>query len=76
MSKDELRYDAREMVVLASWRYAVLFSLLLSTLLWLIAALWIWLRDGRLHDIAFLLETWVFVNAVMIPAIKWDNSRR
>jgi hypothetical protein len=76
MRKDEPRYDALEMLVLASRRYAVLFSLLLSTSLWLFAALCIWLRDGRLHDIDFLLVTWVFANAVMIPAIKWDNSRR
>jgi uncharacterized membrane protein len=76
MRKDEPRYDAHETLFLASWRYALLFSLLLSTSLWLFAALWIWLRDGRLHDIDSLLVTWVFVNAVMIPAIKWDNSRR
>ena len=76
MREDESRYDAHEMLVLASWRYAVFFSLLLSSSLWLFGALWIWLRDGRLPDIEFFLVTWVFVNAVMIPAIKWDNGRR
>ena len=76
MRKDEPGSDAHEMLILANWRDAVLFSLLLSTSLWLFAALWIWLRDGKLHDIESLMVTWIFVNAVMTPAIKWYNSRR
>ena len=76
MRKDEPQNDAHDTLVLASWRYAVLFSLLLSSSLWLFAALWMWLRDGRLHDIDSLLVTWIFFNAVMIPAMKWDSSRR
>lgn len=76
MRNDDPGYDAYDTMILASWRYAVLFSLSLTTVLWLFGALWIWLRDGRLHDIDFFAVTWVFVNAVMIPAVKWDNSRK
>ena len=76
MRNDGPRYDAHEMLVLASWRYAVLFSLGVTTSLLLFAALWIWLRDGRFHDLDAFVFAWVFMNVVMIPAIKWDNSRR
>lgn len=76
MRKGDSGYDAYDMMILASWRYAVSFSLLLSTSVLLFGALWMWLRDGRLHDIDVFLFAWVFFNAVMIPAIKWDNSRR
>jgi len=76
MSKEEARYSAREMLVLASWRYAVFFSFSVTTSLSLFAAFWIWMRDGRLHDIDALLVAWVVLNAVLIPAIKWDNGRR
>lgn len=75
MRKDEPRYNAQEMLVLASWRYAVLFSLSVTTLLFLFATLGLCIRDGRLHDVDFLLVTWVVLNALMIPAIKWGNGR-
>lgn len=75
MGKNDHGHDAHEMAVLASWRFAVLFSLLLTTSLWLFGALWIWLRDGALHDIGLLVVTWVFVNALLTPAIKWSNRR-
>lgn len=75
MRKDDPGYDAYDMMILARWRYAALFSLLLTTFLSLFGALWIWLRDGRLHDVDVLLVAWVLLNVVLIPAIKWDNSR-
>ena len=76
MRNDEPRYDAFEMMILASWRYALLFSLSLSTGACLLGALYLWLRDGRVHDVDSFVVAWVFFNAVMIAAIKWDNSRR
>ena len=79
MQNDELPSespDEHEAQVLASWRYAVLFSVLLTTAMWLLAGLWMWLRDGSLHDIDFLLETWALVTIVVTLGVKWENRRR
>ena len=62
--------------VLASWRYAGFFSLSLTTALWLLAGLWIWIRDGSLHDMGFLLVTWLLVTITITLGVKWDNRRR
>jgi len=73
---DKPEYDDYDKLVLGSWRYAVMLSLSVTTAMLLLGALDIRLRDGRLHDIDVLLFGWTLMNAVFIPAIRWENRRR
>lgn len=78
MHKDERppqRPDEAPVRVLASWRYAFLFSFLLTSILWLFAGLWIWLRDEGFHDADFLLITWALSTLVGTVLVRWDNRR-
>jgi hypothetical protein len=71
VQEDELPPESPDEIVLASWRYAVLFSVLLTTTMFLLGVLWMWLRDGSLHDIGFMLVTWALVTIVAALGVKW-----
>jgi hypothetical protein len=61
-----------------TWRYAVLFALLLTAPLCLVGALWAWFNGYTYPEglVERWLVTWAFLFAVVTAGVMWDNRRR
>ena len=62
--------------VQSSWRYAALFSFFVTVPLWLMATLWVRVRDNVYPNVGEMLVIWAFAFVVLMLAIKWDGGRR
>ena len=62
--------------VLRSWCYAILFAFFVTVPLWLIAGLWVGVRDDGYPSVGDMLVMWAFTFIVLTLAIRWGSRRR